>query len=161
MKYGLFGGLLLWMAAAHAVVETYQFSDAATERRYHQFIEELRCPKCQNQNLAGSNAPIAEDLRRQLHDLLEQGRSDREIIDFMVARYGDFVLYKPRFNAETAVLWFAPVGFLMLGAIVILLIYRNQQNRAAVETDDAPLSTEEQEKLQALLKDTGSEQHGG
>lgn len=161
MKHGLMLALLLWMSAAQAVVETYEFNDAVTEQRYHQFIEELRCPKCQNQNLAGSNAPIAEDLRRELHRLLQQGRSDKEIIDFMVDRYGDFVLYKPRFNAETAVLWFAPVLFLMLGAVVVLLVYRHQQNKAVVAIDDAPLDDQEQQRLQQLLEDTGPERHGG
>lgn len=155
--------LIAWLLSAApvmAVIETYQFSDAANEKRYHQFVEELRCPKCQNQNLAGSNAPIAEDLRRELHRLLEEGGSDREIIDFMVGRYGDFVLYKPRLNMETAVLWFAPVGFLMVGAIIILVIYRRQQNTPAVEIDDAPLSEREQQALQQLLADNNREQHG-
>lgn len=155
--------LMAWLLVATpvmAVIETYTFSSAANEKRYHQFVEELRCPKCQNQNLAGSNAPIAEDLRRELHRLLEEGSSDREIVDFMVGRYGDFVLYKPRLNMETAVLWFAPVGFLMVGAIVILVIYRRQQNARAVEIDDAPLNAQEQQALQQLLEDKQPEQHG-
>lgn len=161
MKKGLMLAVLFWIGSAQAVVETYEFSDTVTEQRYHQFIEELRCPKCQNQNLAGSNAPIAEDLRRELHRLLQQGRSDREIVDFMVDRYGDFVLYKPRFNAETAVLWFAPVLFLMVGAIVVLLVYRHQQNNVVVEIDDAPLDEQEQQRLQQLLEESGPERHGG
>lgn len=160
MKYSLLLWIALAITPAYAVIETYQFNDAVTEQRYHQFIEELRCPKCQNQNLAGSNAPIAEDLRNQLHRLLQEGRSDREIVDFMVARYGDFVLYRPRFNAETAALWFAPVGFLMFGAIVILVVYRRQQNTAVEAVDDAPLDAQEQQRLQQLLDKSGSENHG-
>lgn len=144
--------LLLAMAPSlQAVVETYEFSDEITRERYQHFIADLRCPKCQNQNLAGSDAPIAEDLRRELYRMLESGSSDKEIIDFMVSRYGDFVLYKPRFNRETALLWLAPGLFLLLGLAVALVIYRRQKNSRIVEADDAPLTAEERQRLSALL----------
>ncbi len=143
-----------------AVVETYEFDSEADRERYHQFVDELRCPKCQNQNLAGSNAPIAEDLRGELHRLLEEGRSDEEIVNFMVDRYGDFVLYRPRFNAETAVLWLAPAGFLLAGLAVVVAIYRRQRQPERVAEDDAPLplSDDEQERLRRLLAQADSDE---
>ncbi len=79
--------------------------------RYQKFIEELRCPKCQNQNLAGSNSPISEDLRREIYRLIDDGKSDTEIVQFMLDRYGDFILYRPRLTSETAILWAAPARF--------------------------------------------------
>ena len=91
------------------------FSDESFALRYDELIDELRCPKCQNQNLADSDAPIAIDLRKQLHTLLEEGRSNDEILDFMTLRYGDFVRYRPEFNANTAALWLLPVVALLVG----------------------------------------------
>ena len=98
-------------ASAQAVIETYDFSDPLLEERYQELSAELRCPKCQNQNIADSNAPIAKDLRKILYQQLEDGASDREILDYMVARYGEFVRYRPRFSGDTAILWLAPVLF--------------------------------------------------
>ena len=99
--------LLLALPAA-AVIETYEFSEPELEKRYRELSQELRCPKCQNQNIADSNAPISQDLRRLLHQQLEAGASDGEILEYMVARYGEFVRYRPAFNAATAILWLAP-----------------------------------------------------
>ena len=88
-------GLCITVMTAQAVIETYEFSDADLERRYHRLSDELRCPKCQNQTISDSNAPIAKDLRFLLHEQLESGASDDEILSFMVARYGEFVRYRP------------------------------------------------------------------
>ncbi|HAN29169.1 MAG TPA: cytochrome c-type biogenesis protein CcmH, partial [Haliea salexigens] len=95
MRASLLGVMLLLSAYAAAVIETYEFSTPALEARYQLLSEELRCPKCQNQNIADSNAPISQDLRRLLHQQLEAGASDEEILEFMVARYGEFVRYRP------------------------------------------------------------------
>ena len=81
-----------------AVIETYEFSDPELEQRYQQLSQELRCPKCQNQNIADSNAPISQDLRKLLYQQLEAGADDEEILEYMVARYGEFVRYRPRFE---------------------------------------------------------------
>ena len=112
-----------------AVIETYEFSDAALEQRYQVLSAELRCPKCQNQNIADSNAPIAQDLRKRLYQQLEEGASDDEILDYMVARYGEFVRYRPRFSGATAILWLAPVLLLLAGAVVVLLTCALASNR--------------------------------
>ena len=86
--------LLCLPLLAWSVIETYQFEDEQLRERYQRFTHELRCPKCQNQNLSGSNSPIAKDLRRELYRLLLEGQSDQQITEFMVARYGEFVLYR-------------------------------------------------------------------
>jgi cytochrome c-type biogenesis protein CcmH len=141
--------LLCCALSARAAIDPYQFDNDAQRDRYQHFIEEMRCPKCQNQNLAGSDAPIANDLRRELHRLLLEGRSDREIIDFMVARYGEFILYDPPFDKKTAVLWLAPLGFLSIGVATLFVIVRRRRN--ASETTPAALNADEQAYLNTLL----------
>ena len=121
-------GLLLCLLAAGAptaaVVETYEFASEGLRARYQALVAELRCPKCENQNIADSNAPVSADLRAQVHRLLHEGRSDREIMDYMVERYGEFVLYRPRWSAVTAALWLAPLVLLLLAAAVLAVIFR-------------------------------------
>jgi cytochrome c-type biogenesis protein CcmH len=152
--------LLLFMSLpAFAVIETYQFADDSLKARYQQFVEELRCPKCQNQNLSGSNSQIAEDLRREVHRLLHEGKSDKEIVDYMVARYGEFVLYRPPVDEKTALLWGAPLLLLGLGALVVALVLLRQRRRAGVISDES-LSAQEQETLKALLAKSSSEKEG-
>jgi cytochrome c-type biogenesis protein CcmH len=94
--------------------------DPALERRVMALSNELRCLVCQNQTIADSSAPLAEDLRNQVREKMRQGASDSEIVDFMVARYGDFVLYRPPFKATTFLLWFGPLLLLLAGALVLL-----------------------------------------
>jgi cytochrome c-type biogenesis protein CcmH len=110
---------------AFAVIETYDFSSDANQRRYVTFVEELRCPKCQNQNLSGSNSPIAADLRRELHRMIEAGEGDEQITQFMVQRYGNFVLYRPPLDKNTLVLWIMP-GMMILLAFVVIIVYRRR-----------------------------------
>ena len=86
-------------------VDTYEFRDEVTKIRFQALSKELRCPKCQNQNLADSNSPIAADLRKELYELLQQGKADSEIVTFMVDRYGEFVLYRPQLKKQTYILW--------------------------------------------------------
>lgn len=138
--------LLLLSMHSGAVIETYEFSTPALEARYQLLSDELRCPKCQNQNIADSNAPISQDLRRLLHQQLEAGASDEEILEFMVARYGEFVRYRPAFNAATAVLWLAPLILLLAGVVGLLLILRGRRDGAASLTED------DQAQLTALLQ---------
>ena len=136
-----------------AVIETYNFSDPELESRYQQLSAELRCPKCQNQNIADSNAPISQDLRKLLYQQLEQGSSDDEILDYMVARYGEFVRYRPRFDGATAILWLAPVLLLLLGLVVAGLTLRSRRE-SADGADNGQLSVDEQQQLQTLLQKT-------
>lgn len=129
-------------------VETFEFNDEVTKVRFQALSKELRCPKCQNQNLADSNSPIATDLRRELYDLLQQGKADSEIVNFMVSRYGEFVLYRPRVSSITYVLWFGPALLILIGVIVVIVILRKKP--AAKE--NLALSSHQQDKLQQLLE---------
>jgi cytochrome c-type biogenesis protein CcmH len=144
--------LVLVAGQALAVIETYDFTNPELELRYRQLSAELRCPKCQNQNIADSNAPIAQDLRKLLYQQLEQGASDEEILDYMVARYGEFVRYRPRFSGATAILWLAPALLLLIGLVIAFLTLRSRRSDTASATPE--LSADEQQKLQVLLDKT-------
>jgi len=148
-----------WLAAAvlglciagvaHAAIDTYEFANDAERERFRELTKELRCPKCQNQDIADSNAPIAADLRKEIFRMLGEGKDNQQIIDFMVDRYGDFVRYKPALNAKTALLWFGPAGLLFGGLVVIAVIVRR---RRAQRAEPPPsLSTEERQRLDQLL----------
>lgn len=141
--------LVLLGGPLHAAVETFDFATEEQRQRYLEFAQELRCPKCQNQNLADSNAPIAGDLRLELHRLLLEGKSDAQIVDFMVTRYGEYVLYEPRLEAKTALLWSAPVLMLAVGLLVLAGVVRRAR-RAGVARAGA-LSDAERRRLEELL----------
>ncbi|NQZ21005.1 MAG: cytochrome c-type biogenesis protein CcmH [Colwellia sp.] len=134
--------------ATASPVDTYVFQDKVTEIRFNALNKELRCPKCQNQNLADSNSPIAADLRREVYELLQQGKADIEIVDFMVARYGEFVLYRPRVSSLTYILWYGPAGLLFVGVIVVVVILRRKPVKKAQQT----LNTAQKNKLEKILK---------
>lgn len=134
-----------------AAIETHEFKNDVDRQRYQSFIEEMRCPKCQNQNLAGSDSPISADLRRKIYEMIEAGKSDKEIVDFMVERYGDFILYRPRVTPVTYALWGAPIGLLIVGSVVLIFMLRRRRQLAATKTNSA-LSDEEQRRLADLLK---------
>jgi len=142
--FGLF--LLCYALVAAAVIETYEFSSPELEARYRALSQELRCPKCQNQNIADSNAPIAQDLRKQLYQQLEAGASDAEILEYMVARYGEFVRYRPEMAGPTLILWLAPVLLLALAVLGAVIVVRSRR------TATQALSDEEQRKLQEMLE---------
>lgn len=142
--------LLVMVGVAHAAIDTYEFASEAERTRYRQLTEELRCPKCQNQNIADSDAPIAMDLRAEIYRKLEAGDSNAQIIDYLVARYGDFVLYKPPVTRRTLLLWYGPAalligGFVLLGVIVL----RRRKADGEVSTG---LSNDEQQRLAQLLE---------
>lgn len=114
--------------------ELLTFRSELNQTRYHSLVEELRCPKCQNQNLADSNASVAIDLRKQVYLMIESGKSDQEIVDYMVVRYGEFVLYRPSYSSATYLLWYGPFAFLALGFVVftIVLISNKKKERASL-----------------------------
>lgn len=141
-------GLMVTSTVNASPVETFEFRDEVTKIRFQALSKELRCPKCQNQNLADSNSAIAIDLRRELYDLLQQGKADSEIVNFMVSRYGEFVLYRPRVSSITYILWFGPALLILIGVIVVIIILRK---KSAVQ-ENLTLSTQQQDKLQQLLQ---------
>jgi cytochrome c-type biogenesis protein CcmH len=108
--------------SAQAAIETYEFDSPEMEAEYKQLVEELRCLVCQNQNLAGSDADLAQDLRRETYEMLRQGKSREQVVEFMVARYGDFVLYRPQFKSSTYLLWLGP--FLLLLVVLFIVVRR-------------------------------------
>ena len=112
-----------------------QFRDAAEEARFHALASELRCVMCQNQSLADSNAQIARDLRGEILQLMRRGQSDAQIEQFLVARYGEFVLYKPRVEASTWLLWFGPALVLVAGGALVFAIVR-RRSRTALANDE-------------------------
>jgi cytochrome c-type biogenesis protein CcmH len=114
--------LVGWLAPVQASIEAYQFESAEMEADYNQLVNELRCLVCQNQNLAGSDADLARDLRRETYEMLNEGKSQQQVIEFMVERYGDFVLYRPQFKSTTYLLWLGP--FLLLLCVLVFLIRR-------------------------------------
>jgi cytochrome c-type biogenesis protein CcmH len=136
---------LLWLATLPASAQANQQADAAPlrfhgaaeEARFHALTLQLRCVMCQNQSLADSNALIALQLRREVLDLMRQGKSDDEIKTYLVQRYGEFVLYKPRFEAGTLLLWLGPALVLLAGAGVVVTLVRRRKGAAPqVATDD-------------------------
>jgi cytochrome c-type biogenesis protein CcmH len=140
----------LWLAtSAGAAINPLQFADAAEEARYKALIAELRCLVCQNQSLADSNADLADDLRREVYGKMREGKSDKEIVDFLVARYSDFVLYRPPVKATTYMLWFGP--FLLFATALAILVVIVRRRRSLPETE---LSAADQARMRQLLEPT-------
>jgi len=140
-------GLLLaaaWLGAlpASAKEAAPEAADPALEARMQAVASELRCLVCQNQTIADSQADLAVDLRRQVRDMLRQGKSEHEIIDYMTARYGDFVLYRPPMKPTTVLLWFGPALLLAAGLAALVLVLRRRSRMAAdafePDPDDTP-----------------------
>ncbi len=137
-------GLWLLAASVFAAIETYDFQNDDQRARYRQLAEELRCPKCQNQNLADSDSQIAADLRRELHRLLLEGQSNEQIVDFMRERYGDFVMYRPPLQNNTLLLWLGPPALLLLVAAALWWSRRHavvSGSDPEGQTRDAPVSS--------------------
>jgi cytochrome c-type biogenesis protein CcmH len=144
--------LFTWAAMpALAAIEEYAFDTDQQEDRFKKLTYELRCPKCLNSNLAGSDAPIAADLRAEIYDQIREGRTNNEIIEFMSSRYGDFILYRPRLTVATFFLWFGPAFLLLAGLVIARRMIVNSQ-QAEVQ-NGAPLTSSEQEQLRKLLDD--------
>ena len=144
--------LLLCSFILSAAIDVYQFDDPEKEKRFQELVYELRCPKCQNQNIADSNAEIAKDLRTKIQQMLIADKTNVEIVDYMVARYGDFVLYEPRVKPQTYLLWYGPVIFLLLGLVVVFWIIRGRnKNKENTEQQNVALTATEAQQLDALL----------
>jgi cytochrome c-type biogenesis protein CcmH len=120
---------------AVAVIETYEFSAPELELRYKALSQELRCPKCQNQNIADSNAPISRDLRAIVHEQLEAGATDDQIITYLVDRYGEFVRYRPGVDGNTFWLWSAPIILFLMAFAVVWLQIRGDRDVTTVESN--------------------------
>src|SRR6195952_609192 len=145
---GMFAAAVLMsgsVSIAQAAIDAYTFKDEAERARDTELTREWRCPKCQNQDIADSNAPIAADLRKEIYRMLGEGQSNQQIIDFMVDRYGEFVRYKPELNAHTWLLWFGPAGLLLGGVLLIGVIVVRRRGQRSEDAD--VLSDEERQRL--------------
>jgi len=149
-------GLLISLAVlmnqpVQAAIDTFEFDNAQQEQTFHELTKLLRCPKCQNQNIADSNAELAKDLRNKAYQLVKQGQSKEQIIDYMVARFGNFVRYDPPLTPATIFLWLGPLLFVIGGLIVLVKQVKNQRVKTA------SLAPDEKQKLASLLKQHNKE----
>ena len=137
--------LLFSKESVLASIDAYPFPNEELTDRYEQLISELRCPQCLNTNLAGSDAMIAQDLRREVHRMLIEGKTDKEVLDFMYFRYGDFVLYDPRFDLKTLALWLSPLLLLLAAGFIWL-------NTVRAEKEALPWEEDDEKKLNEILE---------
>lgn len=133
-KTWLFLTALLFSSVAFSAIDALNFSSPQQESDYHQLTQSLRCPQCQNNNIADSNATIAVDMRGKVFELLQEGKSKNDVVDYMVARYGNFVTYDPPITASTLVLWIAPLLLVLLG--VVFLLRRKPKTQSAVKSQE-------------------------
>jgi cytochrome c-type biogenesis protein CcmH len=153
MKRLLFIVILIMSVNCYGV-DYRQLADPKQQERYDTLTKELRCLVCQNQTIADSNAELAADLRRQVYEMLEKGKSRDEIVQFMTDRYGDFVLYKPAFKGKTTILWIAPVVFLLMGLITVFFFIRRKKASENLQDQAGSLQNneEKQNKIRNLLE---------
>lgn len=147
-KTWLFLTALLFSSVAFSAIDVLNFTSPQQESDYHQLTQSLRCPQCQNNNIADSNATIAVDMRGKVFELLQEGKSKNDVVDYMVARYGNFVTYNPPMTASTLVLWIAPLLLVLLG--VVFLLRRKPKTQSAVKSQDV-LTDEDNARLAELL----------
>lgn len=141
---------VLLSSPAIAAIDTYAFNSLEQERQYRELTVQLRCPKCQNNSIADSNAVIAADMRSKVYELIMRGQNKQQIIDYMVARYGNFVTYEPPVTPATLILWLGPLLFVLIGTTVLLLRTR----RCRVNTITEEFSEQENQRLAELLNET-------
>ena len=147
-KIWLFLTALLFSSVAFSAIDALNFTSPQQESDYHQLTQSLRCPQCQNNNIADSNATIAVDMRGKVFELLQEGKSKNDVVEYMVARYGNFVTYDPPMTASTLVLWIAPLLLVLLG--VVFLLRRKPKAQSAVKSQDV-LTDEDNARLAELL----------
>ncbi|CAH0525238.1 cytochrome c-type biogenesis protein [Vibrio hippocampi] len=142
---------ILLAVSVHAAIEFHEFESLEQEQQFKELSNTLRCPKCQNNTIGDSNAPLAQDLRQKVYEMTKDGKSKQDIIDYMIARYGNFVTYNPPFTVATAILWLGPLTVVVIGFTLIVIRSRNNKVKPAAEADG--WSEEKEAKLNALLKD--------
>ncbi|WP_420919466.1 cytochrome c-type biogenesis protein [Vibrio pectenicida] len=142
--------------SVNATIQIYEFEDLEQEQQFKELSNTLRCPKCQNNTIADSNSALAVDIRQKVYDMTKQGESKQDIVDYMVARYGNFVTYNPPFTLATAILWLGPIFVVMVGFGFIIVRTRSSQSRISSVTWDQA----KEDRLEALLekKNNGEKQ---
>ncbi|MGB0360378.1 MAG: cytochrome c-type biogenesis protein, partial [Endozoicomonas sp.] len=147
--------ILLFLGSAHGTIDSYEFDTGEQEKQFFELNNMLRCPKCQNQTIGDSNAPIAHDLRREVHRMVVDGADNDTIINFMLVRYGDFVLYKPRWTRVNLILWIGPMLLLIIGFFIVFMVVR--KHKVSVEGEqqtvyEEGLTVEQEQELEKRLK---------
>ncbi|EGR3253501.1 cytochrome c-type biogenesis protein [Vibrio parahaemolyticus] len=143
---------LTFSLAAHAAIEVYEFDNLEQEQQFKELGYTLRCPKCQNNTISDSNAELAQDLRHKVYEMTKEGKSKEEIVDYMIARYGNFVTYNPPFTMSTAILWLGPLAVVLGGFGLIVL--RSRKSKAKVTANNDEKWDEQKEaRLKALLEE--------
>ncbi|MDV5171090.1 cytochrome c-type biogenesis protein [Photobacterium rosenbergii] len=145
--------LLATSIPALAFTDVYDFESAQQEKDFQELTATLRCPKCQNNNIADSNAALALDMRQKTYELLQEGKSKQDVVDYMIARYGNFVTYNPPVMASTLILWLGPLFFIVAGFTVLVMRSRKGNEKVT----DTTLEVDEQARLKALMSEIGSE----
>ena len=157
LKVGLLATLLFMLTNLWAAEEIVSFESEEQSKLYYSLLPEYRCLKCQNQNLSNSKASLAGDLRREIRDQILAGNNKKDIDSYLIARYGDFVLYRPPYSAKTAVLWIAPFALLLIAVVsVVLMIRRQRKHPGPVQyssSDSDPVDKELLEKAMRLLRE--------
>ncbi|MGY0613988.1 cytochrome c-type biogenesis protein [Vibrio sp. FJH11] len=143
---------LTFSLAAQAAIEVYEFDNLKQEQQFKELSHTLRCPKCQNNTISDSNAELAQDLRHKVYEMTKEGKSKQEIVDYMVARYGNFVTYNPPFTVGTAILWLGPLAVVLGGFSLIVLRSRKSKAKVAVNSDEQ-WDEQKEARLKALLEE--------
>jgi len=145
-------GLGLVLAAAmpvSAAIDVYEFESVEQEKAFHELTATLRCPKCQNNTIADSNAELAKDMRQKTYDLLSEGKSEQDVVDYMIARYGNFVTYNPPLMLSTIILWAGPLLFVLIGFTVLVM----RSRKAGEAQSDTELEADEEQRLKSILEE--------
>ncbi|SDH70725.1 cytochrome c-type biogenesis protein CcmH [Vibrio xiamenensis] len=146
---------LLLSVAAHAAIEVYDFETPEQETQFQELSNTLRCPKCQNNSIADSNAALAQDLRHKVYEMTKQGKSKQDIVDYMTARYGDFITYNPPFTLSTAILWLGPLFVVVFGFGFIVI--RSRKSKVA-HPESEQWDGDKEARLKALLESNNQQQ---
>lgn len=160
VNYFIFLVSLVFTGLVNASIDVYEFNDESMRAEFISLTKELRCPKCQNQDISDSNAPIASDMRKEVHRLLEEGETRDGIVEHMIERFGDFVTYKPKVSAETFMLWYGPWIFLLIGLLIIgtMVGIRKTKQTEDITNQDCN-SSELPEDIKVLLAEYDDKQN--
>ncbi|UGA53976.1 cytochrome c-type biogenesis protein [Vibrio sp. VB16] len=150
----LFSALLMSFTA-YAAIDVFEFDNEQQEEQFKELSHTLRCPKCQNNTISDSNAELAKDLRVKVYEMTKAGKSKDEIVDYMIARYGNFVTYKPPFTIATSVLWLGPLFVVLLGFSIIVF---NSKKKAQKVNQSKEWDAEKEARLKAILEENGDKQ---
>ncbi len=148
---------LMLSVTALASIDVYEFDDTEQEQQFKELSQTLRCPKCQNNTISDSNSELAKDLRVKVYEMTKEGKNKEEIVDYMIARYGNFVTYNPPFTIATAILWLGPLFVIVVGFAVLVV---NSRKKAKKQMLSDNLGADEEARLEALLKEDTDEDKG-